>query len=561
MQYQEDSLNLARETFDVVELPNPSYDTDTILGEIDIALAPMGYFFGPTKINRCPKLKAIGSNTTGHPHIDVAYAKSRQIKVATLKYEHDFLDTITPTAELTWGLIIATTRNLKAANESTLAGNWNRRLVPAPRMLSRMTIGIVGLGRLGFKVAQIALAFGMKVNYYDPHVSTGHPGISKIKNLKKLVSESDIVTLHAPHEKETENLFDAEIFAAFRENSYFINTARGELVDHNALLNALKNGSLAGAGLDVFPGEFDPNFTKNFCNHPLWHYAKENTNLILTPHIGGSTHDAWSKTEKHLIKQLQSIINTPKEARQPNGNQNGRAWAIITARGGSKSIPLKNLAPLNGKPLIDYALTAASLCKSIERIICSTDNEEIANHCLKVGALVDRRPNHLAGDDVATVDVLIDFIERQIGAGHPLPEFIVLLEPTSPFVAPKHIEDCFKKLYADPLADSAQTVTRVASNSHAYNQRYHDERGSHFLFPRERKFSVNKQSKPHLFVHGNVRVMRTNSLMRNKNIFGKRSIPIEISKVSAMDVDGPEDLRIAEALIAAGLQNEQETEK
>ncbi|MDD3102517.1 MAG: acylneuraminate cytidylyltransferase family protein, partial [Patescibacteria group bacterium] len=134
-----------------------------------------------------------------------------------------------------------------------------------------------------------------------------------------------------------------------------------------------------------------------------------------------------------------------------------------------------------------------------------------------------------------------------------LPEFLVLLEPTSPFVTERDIEMCIHALKNDPGADSAQTVTPVSSNSHAYNQRYHDDHGSHFLFMKERKVCINKQMKPEFFIHGNVRVMRVSSLINSGDLFGAKSIPIPISRLRAMDVDGPDDLVIAESIIKSGL--------
>lgn len=559
-QYQQDSRRLLAENFEVVELPDPSHDSDEVCAEIDVALAPLGYYFGREKIDKCPNLRVIGSNTTGHPHIDVDYARSKGIAVVTLKGEHEFLDTITPTAELTWGLLIALTRRMLPAVASTAQGKWNRRPFPGRKMLSRMSLGVVGLGRLGYKVAQHALEFGMDVSYYDPFVTSGFPGLKKKHSLKELVGKSDAVTVHVPHEKETEGLFDEEMFASFRSGAYFINTSRGELVDHGALLRALESGQLGGAGLDVFEGEFAPDFEASFNNHPLWVYAQEHDNLILTPHIGGSTLDAWGDTERHTIERILEVLGDAACQGDDLKVTKGQSWAFIPARGGSKSIPLKNLVRLNDVPLIDYAVRVAKRTGKIGRTICSTDSAEIESHCRSLGVEVDRRPDELAADNVATVDVLLEFVRRKAAQGDALPEYLVLLEPTSPFVSSGDIEECIRQLDADAVADSAQTVTKVSSNSHAYNQRYHDVNGSNFLYPQERKICVNKQAKPVFFIHGNVRVMRIRSLLRTKSIFGNRSLPIEIPKVRAMDVDGHEDLLLAEAILASGLFKDLELE-
>ncbi len=145
------------------------------------------------------------------------------------------------------------------------------------------------------------------------------------------------------------------------------------------------------------------------------------------------------------------------------------------------------------------------------------------------------------------------FLETVREEGRALPEFLVLLEPTSPFVQPAHIEQCLEMLKNDPAADSAQTVAEIAPNSHAYNQRYHDEGGSHFLFPQERLKCFNKQLKPLFYNHGNVRVMRVKSLLKKKDLFGDRSIPVVIPRVYCMDVDGPEDLAVAKSLLDSGV--------
>ncbi len=98
------------------------------------------------------------------------------------------------------------------------------------------------------------------------------------------------------------NIFDLSLFSAFKSGSYFINTSRGELVDHDALLRALTQGNLSGAAMDVFDDEFNPQF--DITHHALWKYAQSENNLILTPHIGGSTVDAWEMTENFTITRV-----------------------------------------------------------------------------------------------------------------------------------------------------------------------------------------------------------------------------------------------------------------
>lgn len=309
LNYQPENLHLLEKNFKVITLPDPTHDTPEILKEANVILAPLGHFLGREKIANSPKLRVIGSNTTGHPHIDVEYARKKGVRVVTLKEQYDFLKTITATAELTWGLVIALTRNIVPAYLSVMDGQWNRRPFGGPSMLSKMTLGVAGYGRLGEMVASYGRCFGMQVMYYDPRVNCLEPGIIRARSLEELVSGSDIVTIHIPHETETEGLFSADIFAAFKKGSFLINTSRGELVDQNALLGCLNDGVLAGAAVDVLEGEFVCGFNSNITQNPLWQYAQKHNNLIITPHIGGSTIDSWKLTEEYTIKSILDVLN------------------------------------------------------------------------------------------------------------------------------------------------------------------------------------------------------------------------------------------------------------
>jgi phosphoglycerate dehydrogenase-like enzyme len=301
LQYQPENLALLEREFHLVALDTPADDTPEILRRTEVLFAPLGYMVDAAKIDACPALKAIVSNTTGHPHIDVDHARARGVYVACLKFAQEVLRSITPTAELTWGLVLALTRHIVPAHRAVLSGKWDRRPFAGPAMLSSLSLGIVGHGRLGTLVARYGAAFGMKVRYHDPRVERSNEGAERVAALQDLVAASDIVSIHVPHEKETENLFSREVFQCFRPGSFLVNTSRGELLDWAALLEALRSSRLAGAALDVFDGEFVPGFAERFPSHPVLAYAREHDNLLLTPHIGGSTRDAWRLTEAHAI--------------------------------------------------------------------------------------------------------------------------------------------------------------------------------------------------------------------------------------------------------------------
>jgi len=298
--YQPDARAMMDGFFDVVERPDPDFDDETVLAEVAACFAPLGFAFDAAKMDRCPNLRAIITNTTGVPHVDMAAAAARDIEVFSLKDEQAFLDTITPTAEHAVGLMLALTRNLPRSFDAVKAGSWNRFDHGGRAMLSRSTLGIVGLGRLGRKMARYAEAFGMTVKYYDPFVAQPGGGPERFTDLGDLVAASDIVSLHAPANDETQGLLSRAVIERFPPHSVLINTARAELVDEAALLAALQGGAIAGAALDVLDGEYAPDFDASA--HPLVQYAKSHDNLIITPHIGGSTSDAWSETQGRVVE-------------------------------------------------------------------------------------------------------------------------------------------------------------------------------------------------------------------------------------------------------------------
>jgi len=319
LEYAPENLDRLREAFDLVVLPDPSHLDDRLLASVDVLFAPLGYQFFSELLAKCPRLRAIATNTTGVPHIDVDYANQKGIDVVSLKDEREFLDSITPTAELTIGLMISVIRNMVPAFQSVKSGKWRRWDFGGPAMLSRMSLGIVGLGRLGKMVARYAAAMGMTISYYDPFIA-GTSGIEyrRCGSLEELVAECEVISIHIPMNEPNRNLFNHSVFGQFKPGAFLINTARGEVVDSLALVNALETGRLAGAAIDVLNGEFDPGFQGRVTEHPLVQYATNHSNLIITPHIAGSTKDAWMLTQRYTIERVLTVISGRESNRQSN---------------------------------------------------------------------------------------------------------------------------------------------------------------------------------------------------------------------------------------------------
>lgn len=299
LSYQPENLALLEKEFEVIQLSTPAEDSDEILSQVDACFSPLGYLFDARKIGRCSRLRAIISNTTGVPHIDMEAAASRGIQVFSLKDEQAFLNTITPTAEHAFGLMLALLRRTPWSFGAVLDGSWNRFDFGAPAMLSRLTLGVVGLGRLGKKLAGYGRAFGMQVRYVDPSVEAPFPECLRVEHLEDLLAQSDVVSLHVPANDSTRHMIDHEAFHYMKKSAVLINTSRGEIVDEDALLDALTNNVIAGAATDVLDGEYHPNFQASA--HPLVHYARYQSNLLITPHVGGSTMDAWYETQRRVV--------------------------------------------------------------------------------------------------------------------------------------------------------------------------------------------------------------------------------------------------------------------
>jgi len=302
LKYSKNNIDYVAENFEVFYLNNPSQLEKIEFKEgIDVIFAPLGYEFNNNLFKKFPNLKVLISNTTSIPHIDTKDANQRKIEICALHDEQEFLNKITPTAEHTIGLIIASSRRVFGAHQSVLDGNWERKNWGAPFMLSKASLGIIGYGRLGKMVAKIASSMGMEIYWYDPYCELDE--YKKVNNLLDIAKNCDVITIHAKHNKDNDNLIDKRFFDVMKTNSIFVNTARGELVDNEALLNALHTKKIWAAALDTIKGEFKGDLFSKKSFKDLIDYAKKNNNLIITPHIAGSTYDAWHDTEYFVIRK------------------------------------------------------------------------------------------------------------------------------------------------------------------------------------------------------------------------------------------------------------------
>jgi len=310
--FQNFSLEYLEDNFDVIVLDSPKHDQPDILKRINVLFAPMGYLYDKEKIDLCEQLSIIATPTTGEHHIDTEYAKSKGIRICSLKNQQHFLQKISATAELTWGLIICLTRKILQAEKSVRNIKWNGKIFgeKTPKMLSEMSLGILGLGRLGKIVANYGKAFNMDVFYYDPYVK--NENFIRCDHLHDLARKSDIVSVHVHLNEKTKNLVGLDFLDQMPSGSYLVNTSRGGIVNEKDLVKALEKNHLAGAAVDMLENEHLPDF--NIFKNSLMEYAQTHDNVIITPKIGGVTKDSWEMVEKHIIDL---IIN---ELQKRNGS-------------------------------------------------------------------------------------------------------------------------------------------------------------------------------------------------------------------------------------------------
>ncbi|VGM95410.1 D-3-phosphoglycerate dehydrogenase [uncultured Avibacterium sp.] len=226
------------------------------------------------------KLIAVGCFCIGTNQVDLEAAKMRGIPVFNAPFSNT-----RSVAELVLGEILLLMRNVPQANAEVHRGLWNKSASGSNEVRGKK-LGIVGYGHIGSQLSIIAESLGMNVYFYDVETKLPLGNAQQVGSLKELLASSDVISLHVPENASTKNLMNAERIAQLKEGSILINAARGMVVDIDALAQALKAGKLRGAALDVFPVE-PASINEEFVS-PL----RGLDNVILTPHIGGSTAEA-----------------------------------------------------------------------------------------------------------------------------------------------------------------------------------------------------------------------------------------------------------------------------
>lgn len=263
-------------------------------GEFDALIVRSATKVSGELLQACtPRLKVVGRAGVGVDNVDLAAARDLGVRVVNAPEA-----TSTAVAEHTVALMLSLSRHIPTATAQMRAGIWPKKELIG-RELSGSTLGIIGLGRIGAEVAQRAAAFEMAVLSYDPYLSEEQQARCGAQGctLTELLERSDFITLHIPLTAETENIIDRAALENIKPGARIINTARGGLIDEAALLEALQDGRVAGAGLDVFDEE--PPDNPDLINHP---------NVISTPHIAGQTVEAQRRVAVDIAEEVLAAL-------------------------------------------------------------------------------------------------------------------------------------------------------------------------------------------------------------------------------------------------------------
>jgi len=255
-----------------------------------------------TKVNasllsKAKSLLVIGRAGAGYDNIDVPAASQAGVVICYSPEEN-----AVSVAELVFGLLLALARKIPSADRSVKSGGWDRKKYHGFELMGK-TLGILGLGKIGFRVALRGKAFGMRLLAYDAYLSPASSHVTEsgatLVSLDQLLAEADFLSVHVPLTPETRGILNARVFRKMKPSAFIINTSRGEVLHEEDLFQSLKQGQLAGAALDV--REKEPPSTAS----PL----HELDNVILTPHTAGLTYEAQEKVVGAVSEDVDRVLS------------------------------------------------------------------------------------------------------------------------------------------------------------------------------------------------------------------------------------------------------------
>ncbi|WP_311043593.1 hydroxyacid dehydrogenase [Rhizobium lentis] len=278
----------------------PPYTSEDDLVRIVTELDPVGVVvrmgrFGEAAIEAAPSLRVLSKHGVGVDNIDVDAASRREIPVIVATGANSL-----SVAEHAIALLFAVVKRIVPLDSGLRAGRWEKPGFSG-KELAGMTVGLVGFGAIARHTAAFARGFGLEVQAFDPfadEAAFAEAGVQRVADVDDLIASSDILSLHCPLTPETRNLLDDRRLGMMKPGSFVINTARGGLIDEDALLRAVESGQIAGAGLDTFQTEPPAE------NHPFW----QSQRIVVTPHIGGVTQEANVRVGVDAVEGIFAIV-------------------------------------------------------------------------------------------------------------------------------------------------------------------------------------------------------------------------------------------------------------
>ena len=276
---------------------------DAFWGHVDVPL-DAAFFANGTR------LKCVNTSSTGTDHIDKAAAEQHGVRVLCIKNDYGLLKQFPATAECAWMLLLACCRHLRAATASVATGRWKGEPFRG-RQLFDMTLGVLGVGRLGTMTCGFGKGFRMRVLGCDlkPFQLDGVEPV----DFDMLLAESDAISIHIHMIPQNYHLFNADVFGRMKQDAVLVNTSRGDIVDEAALLAALESGRLAAFGADVLHDEWREDMRTN----PVVAYASTHDNVVITPHIGGCTFASIVHAREFSARKLVHYLQTGEELTMP----------------------------------------------------------------------------------------------------------------------------------------------------------------------------------------------------------------------------------------------------
>ena len=268
---------------------------EAIIGDYDALMIRSGTTVTADIIEAADKLRIIGRAGVGVDNVDVPAATKRGVLVVNSPEGNTIA-----AAEQALALMLALSRHVPHAHASTMAGGWDRKKYVGNELYKKK-LGVVGLGKIGSHVARVAKAMGMDVMAYDPFVSAERAQQMQVRlmPLPALFAEADFISLHLPRTPDTENLVNAELLKTMKSTARIVNCARGGIIDESALAEAVENGTIGGAALDVYANE------PLEAGSPLRQVRER---LILTPHLGASTEEAQENVAIDVAEQIRDVL-------------------------------------------------------------------------------------------------------------------------------------------------------------------------------------------------------------------------------------------------------------